>query len=162
MSGGGGIPACTEADPPLWTESQTPVKTLPWPNFVAAGNGVRCIQTLRPLRRNTYSGFHRIFEQFGKKYSDLSGADPGFGQGGAQLPRPKVADRAERSSANKAIYLWPGSRAHLRALEAFGFLNAQICILHILETKFNENSSGFTHKKESLILWEEFKQVTFD
>ena len=24
--------------PPLWTESQTPVKTLPWPNFVAAGN----------------------------------------------------------------------------------------------------------------------------
>ena len=26
---------------PLWTESQTPVKTLPWPNFVAAGsNGI--------------------------------------------------------------------------------------------------------------------------
>ena len=24
--------------PPLWAESQTPVKTLPWPNFVAAGN----------------------------------------------------------------------------------------------------------------------------
>ena len=23
--------------PPLWTESQMPVKTLPWPNFVAAG-----------------------------------------------------------------------------------------------------------------------------
>ena len=23
---------------PLWTESQTPVKTLPWPNFVTAGN----------------------------------------------------------------------------------------------------------------------------
>ena len=23
--------------PPPWTESQTPVKTLPWPNFVAAG-----------------------------------------------------------------------------------------------------------------------------
>ena len=38
-SGGGVSPACTEADtPPLWTESQTPVKTLPWPNFVAAGN----------------------------------------------------------------------------------------------------------------------------
>ena len=40
--GGGGIPACTEADPPpVWTESQTPVKTLPWPNFVAAGNNMR-------------------------------------------------------------------------------------------------------------------------
>ena len=37
---GGCIPACTEADTPLWTESQTPVKTLPWPNFVAAGNDV--------------------------------------------------------------------------------------------------------------------------
>ena len=24
-------------DTPPWTESQTPVKTLPWPNFVAAG-----------------------------------------------------------------------------------------------------------------------------
>ena len=34
----GGIPACTEADNPLLTESQTPVKTLPWPNFVVAGN----------------------------------------------------------------------------------------------------------------------------
>ena len=40
MSGRGGcdIPACTEAEPPLLTESQTPVKTLPWPNFVAASN----------------------------------------------------------------------------------------------------------------------------
>ena len=40
LRGGGGIPACTEADTPLWTESQTPVKTLTWPNFVAAGNKV--------------------------------------------------------------------------------------------------------------------------
>ena len=34
----GCIPGCTEAEnPPLWTESQTSVKTLPWPNFEAAG-----------------------------------------------------------------------------------------------------------------------------
>ena len=33
LRGGGGIPACTEADT-LWTESQMPVKTLPCPNFV--------------------------------------------------------------------------------------------------------------------------------
>ena len=33
----GGIPACTEAEPPLGTESQMNVKTLPWPNFVATG-----------------------------------------------------------------------------------------------------------------------------
>ena len=37
----GGIPACTEGDPPpVWTESQTPVTTLPWPNFVAAGKNL--------------------------------------------------------------------------------------------------------------------------
>ena len=35
---GSGIPVCTEADPPLWTESQTPVKILPCSNFVAGGN----------------------------------------------------------------------------------------------------------------------------
>ena len=40
LPGGCGIPACTEADTPLRTESQTPVKTLPWPNFVAAGNNI--------------------------------------------------------------------------------------------------------------------------
>ena len=37
--GGVCIPACTEADtPPLWTEWQTGVKTLPCSNFVAGGN----------------------------------------------------------------------------------------------------------------------------
>ena len=35
---GGFIPACTEADPPPPEDRQTPVKILPWPNFVAAGN----------------------------------------------------------------------------------------------------------------------------
>ena len=33
----GGIPACTEADTPP-VDRHTLVKTLPWPNFVAAGN----------------------------------------------------------------------------------------------------------------------------
>ena len=42
---GGGIPTCTEADtPPLLTESQTPVKTLPCPNFVAGGNNIKCLR----------------------------------------------------------------------------------------------------------------------
>ena len=31
-------PGPDQVHPPLLTESQTPVKTLPWPNFVAAGN----------------------------------------------------------------------------------------------------------------------------
>ena len=63
-----------------------------------------------------------------------AGADPGFGQGGAQLLRPKVADIAKRSRTSKASNLWPGSRAHLRALEAFGFLMLKYAISHILET----------------------------
>ena len=43
--GGPGISACTEADtlPPV--DRHTPVKTLPWPNFVAAGNN-RLVSTL--------------------------------------------------------------------------------------------------------------------
>ena len=36
--GRGWHPSMHWGRPPLWTESQTPVKTLPWPNFVAAGN----------------------------------------------------------------------------------------------------------------------------
>ena len=35
---GDGYPSMHWGRPPLLTESQTPVKTLPWPNFVAAGN----------------------------------------------------------------------------------------------------------------------------
>ena len=36
--GGGVSQHALRHPPPLWTESQTPVKTLPLPNFVAAGN----------------------------------------------------------------------------------------------------------------------------
>ena len=35
---GGGIPACTEVDRPVNRITHTPVKTLPWHNFFAAGN----------------------------------------------------------------------------------------------------------------------------
>ena len=69
-----------------------------------------------------------------------SGADPGFGQGrkggGVQLSRPKVADVAAGSHANEASYLQLGSRAHLRALEAFGVLMLEYAFSHILETLF--------------------------
>ena len=58
-----------------------------------------------------------------------TGADPGFGQGGAQVLRPKVADVVNQSCASKMSNLRPGSRARLRALEAFWVFNAQICIL---------------------------------
>ena len=36
-SGGSWHPSMHWGRSPLWTESQTPVKTLPWPNFFAAG-----------------------------------------------------------------------------------------------------------------------------
>ena len=59
-----------------------------------------------------------------------SGADPGFGQGGAP------ASEAESCRRSKASILQPGSRARLRALEAFGFLMLKYAFSHILETLF--------------------------
>ena len=72
----------------------------------------------------------------GTQTRDFAGADPGFGQGGAQLLRPKVADVAKRSRASEASILRPGSRARLRALEAFGFLMLKYAFSHILKTLF--------------------------
>ena len=57
-------------------------------------------------------------------------------KGGPQLLRPKVADVAKRSRASKVSILRPGSRARLRALEAFGFLMLKYAFSHILETLF--------------------------
>ena len=65
-----------------------------------------------------------------------AGADPGFGQGGPQVLRPKVADIAKQSCMSKVSNLRPGSRAHLWALEAFGFLMLKYAFSHILETLF--------------------------
>ena len=66
-----------------------------------------------------------------------AGADPGFGQvGGPQVLRPKVADVAKQSCVSEASNLRPGSRARLRALEAFGFLMLKYAFSHILETLF--------------------------
>ena len=38
-----------------------------------------------------------------------AGADPGFGQGGPQLLRPKVANVAKQSHASEVSNLWLGS-----------------------------------------------------
>ena len=38
----GGSQHTLRQTPPLWTESQTPVKTLPCPNFVAGGKNRQC------------------------------------------------------------------------------------------------------------------------
>ena len=59
-----------------------------------------------------------------------SGADPGFGQGGAP------ASEAESCRRSEASILRPGSRACLRALEAFGFLMLKYAFSHTLETLF--------------------------
>ena len=59
-----------------------------------------------------------------------------WSRGGPQLLRPKVADIAKRSRTSEASILRPGSRARLRALEAFGFLMLKYAFSHILETLF--------------------------
>ena len=66
-------------------------------------------------------------------WAGMPGADPGFGQGGPQLPRQKVADVVERSCVSEGSYLRPGSRARLRALEAFEFLVLKYAFSHIVE-----------------------------
>ena len=50
-----------------------------------------------------------------------SGADPGFGQGGPQLLRPKVANVVKRNRASEASILRPGSRALLGPWKLLGF-----------------------------------------
>ena len=57
-------------------------------------------------------------------------------KGGPQLLRLKVVDVVKRSCASEASILRPGSRARLRALEAFGFLMLKYAFSHILETLF--------------------------
>ena len=56
--------------------------------------------------------------------------------GGAQLLRPKVADVAKQSRMSDVSNVRPGSRARLRALEAFGSLMLKYAFSHILETLF--------------------------
>ena len=46
--------ALRQTPPPLWTESQMPVKTLPWPNFVVAGNK-------SPVRHQIYCLEQQLF-----------------------------------------------------------------------------------------------------
>ena len=65
-----------------------------------------------------------------------AGANPGIGQGGPQVLRPKVADVAKWSHAREVSNLRPGSRARLRTLEAFGFLMLKYTFSHILGTLF--------------------------
>ena len=55
---------------------------------------------------------------------------------GGQVLRPKVANIVKRSHASEASNLQLGSRACLRALEAFGFLMLKYAFSHILETLF--------------------------
>ena len=59
-----------------------------------------------------------------------------WSRGGPQLLRPKVADIVKRSRTSEASILRPGSRARLRALEAFGFLMLKYAFSHILEILF--------------------------
>ena len=59
-----------------------------------------------------------------------------WSRGGPQFLSPKVADVAKQSRTSEASILQPGSRAHLRALKAFGFFMLKYAFSHILETLF--------------------------
>ena len=84
-----------------------------------------------------YFSWKKLMGAVTSRLYELRNSYPGFGQGGGpQLLRPKVADIAKRSRASEASILRPGSRARLRALEAFGFLMLKYTFSHILETLF--------------------------
>ena len=68
--------------------------------------------------------------------AERPGADPGFGEGGPQLLMLKVGNVAKQSRASEVSNLQLGSRAHLRALEAFRFLMLKYAFSHILEILF--------------------------
>ena len=55
---------------------------------------------------------------------------------GGQLLSLKVANVVKQRHGSKASNLWPGSRARLRALEAFGFLMLKYAFSHILKNLF--------------------------
>ena len=79
-------------------------------------------------------GGHIDFMFFGPPYPRCGSRI--WSRGGPQLQRPEVADVAKRSHASEASNMRPGSRARLRALEAFGFLMLKYAFSHILETLF--------------------------
>ena len=66
---GGGYPSMhwgRHPPPALWTESQTPVKTLPWPNFVAAGNNW------------TFKSAHNIYNHLQQKLDECATSGRSF------------------------------------------------------------------------------------
>ena len=80
--------------------------------------------------------YHGIVRLLSFRICDIRCGSRIWSRGGPQLLRPKVADIAKRSRASEASILRPGSRACLRALEAFGFLMLKYAFSHILETLF--------------------------
>ena len=86
------------------------------------------LQCIKNQQRSRYVAIHKnIKHRCGSRI---------WSRGGPQVLRPKVADVAKRSCASEASNLRPGSRARLRALEAFGFLMLKYAFSHILETLF--------------------------
>ena len=79
--------------------------------------------------RRLLSFSHSVYSGLQVRIQDLV-------KGGPQLLRPKVADVAKRSRTSEASILQLGSRARLRALEAFGFLMLKYAFSHILDTLF--------------------------
>ena len=71
--------------------------------------------------------------------ADKTGTDPGFGQGGVPASETKVAHIVKWSHTSRESNLPLGFRAHLRALEAFGFLMLKYAFSYILENSFFSN-----------------------
>ena len=120
-----------------------------WQNGVWSISASRTISSTIPQLPLKYKHFYII------SYNPRCGSRIWSRGGGPQLPRPKVADVAEQSRASEASYLRPGSRAHLRALEAFEFFSAQICILPHSRASFSLISDIYIKTKNLQLLLNE-------
>ena len=71
------------------------------------------VTLLNNISRKSFGSSHQIAHYGLRNHipQPHPGVDPGFGQGGAQLLRPKVANIAKRSRASKVSILRLGSRA---------------------------------------------------
>ena len=66
----------------------------------------------------------------------ITGADPGFGQGGAPASEAESCRRSEAELHERSEQSAAGVQGQLKGMEAFGFLMLKYAFSHILETLF--------------------------
>ena len=91
LAQGGYIPVCTEADPLPPVDRQTPVKILPWPNFVAAGKNEDKLKAILLFPTWDYFMFYK--PEFGNRKPEMWTI---FSLQGQAFPRFTMSSRDQK------------------------------------------------------------------